>query len=245
MVSKFKMGISSFIEGVRLLRKDNSIRVLGMVPALMSLTLYTVGLVVGVMYVDDLLSWVINKNISDYNIYIKSLIYVLSFLLLAFILYFATFILVSILAIPVCTSLSHKVLTQAAYLKAGNKTMSESLFTFARMLRVSLLKLGFILVISAMLFIASFIPIISPVALYFSLLILTFDCMDYAMEHDEQGLGERFRFLFSHWIEFSGFALCMAIVVVIPFVHFILLPTAVLGTSVLYVRIQNQKRLKV
>lgn len=189
-------------------------------------------------------SWIINKNISDYNIYIKSLIYVLSFLLLAFILYFTTFIVVSILAIPVCTSLSHKVLSKS-YLKAGNKTLSQSFFTFARMLRVSLLKLGFILVISAMLFIASFIPIISPIALYFSLLILTFDCMDYAMEHDEQGLGQRFKFFFSHWVEFSGFALCMAIIVVIPFVHFILLPTAVLGTSVLYVRIQDQKRLKI
>lgn len=245
MITKFKMGISSFMEGIGLLRKDNGIRVLAMIPALMSLTLYTVGLVVGVMYVDDVLSWIINKNVSDYNIYIKSLIYVLSFLLLAFILYFATFIVVSILAIPVCTSLSQKVLTKSAYLQAGSKTMKENLFTFARMLRVSLLKLGFILAISAMLFVASFIPIISPIALYFSLMILTFDCMDYAMEHDEQGLRQRFKFFFSHWIEFTGFALCMAIVVAIPFVHFILLPAAVLGTSVLYVRIQNQKRLKV
>lgn len=244
MINKFRVGVSSFFEGIRLLRKDSSIRVLGMIPALMSLTLYTVGLVVGVMYVDDILSWVINKNISDYNIYLKSLVYVLSFIFLAFILYFATFVVVSMLAIPVCTTLSQKVLVQSQYLQIGSKTVGENLFTFARMLRVSLLKLGFILVISMLLFIASFIPVISPVALYFSVMILTFDCMDYAMEHDEQGLRQRFKFFFSHWIEFTGFALCMAIVAVIPFVHFILLPAAVLGTTVLYVRIQTQKKLK-
>ena len=101
-----------------------------------------------------------------------------------------------------------------------------------------------ILAISAMLFIASFIPIISPIALYFSLMILTFDCMDYAMEHDEQGLRQRFKYFFNHWIEFSGFALCMAVIIVIPFIHFILLPSAVLGTTVLYARIQSAKKLK-
>lgn len=240
---KFSCGVTSFVEGVKLLKNDKNIRALGIVPALMSLTLFTVGLVLGMMYVDDILSWVIKANLNDYNIFLKSLVYVLSFVLLGFILYFATFFVVSILAVPVCTSLSQRVLIQSGYFSSTKKGLKENLFTFAKMLRVSLLKLGFILAISAMLFIASFIPIISPIALYFSLMILTFDCMDYAMEHDEQGLRQRFKFFFSHWIEFSGFALCMAVIVVIPFIHFILLPAAVLGASVLYARIQTAKRL--
>lgn len=244
MISRFKNGVTSFIEGVRLLTKDKTMRALGFVPAIMSLTLFTVGLVVGISYVDDIMSWVIHSNMSDYNIYLKSIIYIISFLLLSFILYFATFIVVSILAVPVCTALSQRVLVQTGYLVPTERGLKENIFSFANMLRVSLLKLGVIVVISMMLFVASFIPVVSPVALYLSLMLLTFDCMDYAMEHDEQGFRQRFTFFVRHWLEFSGFAVCMAIVLAIPFIHFILLPAAVLGTSVLYSRIQIAKRLK-
>lgn len=245
MFSRFRNGVGAFAEGVRLLQKDRTLRALSMVPALMSLVLYTAGLVVGVMYVDDVLNWIIKTNISDYNFFLKSLIYIFSFLLIGFIFYFVTFIVVSILAIPICTTLSYKVLTQkTGYLVPVEKGFKENVFTFAKMLRVSVLKLGFLLIISAMLFVASLIPVISPVAVYLSVMIIAFDCMDYAMEHDEQGLRQRFRFLFQHIPEFSGFALCMAIILIIPFIHFILLPVAVLGSTVLYTRIQTVEKIK-
>lgn len=243
MISRFHLGVSSFFEGVRLLRKDKNMRALGFVPAIMSLTLFTVGLIVGVMYIDDILSWVIRANLNNYNMVLKSLIYVLSFLLLSFILYFATFIVVSLLAIPVCTALSQRVLIQSGYLAPVDKSLKENIFTFSKMLRVSLLKFVFILIISGLLFVASFVPMLSPIAIYLSLMILTLDCMDYAMEHDEQGLAQRFQFFKNHWIELTGFALCMAIILAIPFIHFILLPSAVLGTSVLYSKIQVKNKL--
>ena len=244
MIGRFKNGVSSFVEGIRILKNDNNMRLLGMVPALMSLTLYTGGLVVGVMYVDDVLNWIIKSNISDYNFFIKSLIYIFSFLLIGFILYFITFIVVSILAVPVCTTLSYKVLVQSGYFLPTEKTLKQSIFTFAKMLRVSILKLGFLVIISGLLFIASLIPVVAPIALFISVMILAFDCMDYAMEHDEQGLRQRFKFLFAHIPEFAGFALCMMIVLAIPFIHFILLPAAVLGTSVLYTRIQAAHKIQ-
>lgn len=176
---------------------------------------------------------------------LKSIIYVLSFLLLSFILYFLTFIVVSILAIPVCTTLSQRVLIQSGYLKPVGKGFKENILTFTKMLRVSVLKFIFLLIISALLLVASFIPMLSPVALYLSLMILTFDCMDYAMELDEQGLRQRFRFFTKYWVELTGFALCMAIILAIPFIHFILLPLAVIGTSILYSKIQiKNKELK-
>lgn len=239
MIRRFSTGVSSFFEGIRLLRTDKTMRALSVVPAIMSLTLFTAGLIAGMMYLDEILSFVIQSNINDYNFFLKSLIYILSFLALVFILYFLIFFVVSILSIPVCTSLSQKALTQTGYLQSSSKSITENLTTFAKMAKVSVLKLGFLLMISVILFVASLLPIISPLALYLSLMILTFDCMDYAMELDELSLRQRFQFLRTHWIEFSGFALCMGVVVAIPFVHFIVLPAAVLGTTVLYARIKK------
>lgn len=240
MISRFHQGVSSFFEGIRLLRKDKNLRLLGFIPALMSLTLYTVGLIVGVMYIDSILSWVIKSNFNEYNAFLKSFLYILSFVLLVCILYFAVFMVVSILAIPVCTTLSQRVLIQSGYLVPTSKTFKENVFTFTKMLRVSILKFAFIAIISILLFVASFVPMFAPIALYLSLMILTWDCMDYAMEHDEKGLRQRFRFFLKHWVELSGFALCMAVILAIPFIHFILLPSAVLGTSVLYVRLAQK-----
>jgi CysZ protein len=242
VIGKFKLGVSSFFEGTKLLKNDKNLRLLGIIPALMSLTLYTVALVISSLYIDDIMSWSIRANMNDYNLYLKSLIYILSFLLLGFILYFVTFFIVSILSIPVCATLSQKVLIQSGYKSPTQKSFKENIFTFVSMARVSILKLGFLIVISAMLFVASFIPVIAPVAVYLSLILLTLDCMDYSMEQDEMNLKQRFQFMFDHWIEFSGFALCMAIILAIPFIHFILLPSAVLGTSVLYTRLQMTKQ---
>lgn len=243
-IGRFRQGVSSFVEGVRLIKSDKKILTLSSIPAIMSLTLYTVGLVVGMLYIDDVMSWAIRSNMNDYNAYLKSLIYILSFLLLGFILYFVIFILVSILAIPVCSSLAQKVLIQSGYNSPYAKSFKDSVFTFVSMLRVSIIKLVILLIISAMLFVASFIPLLAPVAMYFSLMVLAFDCMDYAMEQDEQTLKQRFQFFRSHWIELSGFSLCMAIILVIPFIHFILLPSAVLGATILYSRIQMAEKQK-
>lgn len=240
VVTRFKSGVTSFLDGARLLKRDRTIRALGLIPAFMSLTFFTAGLVVGMMYVDEIMSWVIQSNISDYNLFIKSLIYIASFVLLGFILYFVTFFVVSMLAVPVCSSLSLRVLHRHGILLESKKSLKENVITFARMLRISLMKLVFIVIISILLFVASFVPLISPIAIYLSLMILTFDCMDYAMEHDEQGLRARFKFFMKNWVEFSGFAVCMGVLLVIPFIHFILLPVAVLGTSILYSKIQKQ-----
>lgn len=244
MIGRFKSGVLSFFEGFGVLKRDPNFRLLGAIPALMSLTLYTLGLVLGVLYLEEILNWIIKINIGEYNAFIKSLIYILSVILIGIALYFLTFLVVSILSIPVCTSLSHRVMVQTGYLLPSEKSLKENLFTFIRMLRISLLKLIFILLISGLLFIASLIPVVAPVALFLSVMILAFDCMDYAMEHDEQGLRQRLKFLFVNIPEFAGFAACMAVILLIPFVHFILLPTAVVGTSILYTKIQTTKKLK-
>jgi CysZ protein len=242
VIKEFNQGMSSFLEGVRLLKKDRSLRILGIVPALMSLVLYTAGLVISSMYIDEIMSWSIKVNVNDYNVYLKSLIYILSFLLLGFILYFVTFFVVSILAIPVCATLSQRVMVLSGHFSPTQKSFKNNIFTFANMARVSVLKLGFLFIISGMLFVASFLPLTAPVAVYLSLMLLTFDCMDYAMEQDELSLRQRFRFLLRYWVEFSGFSLCMAVILAIPFIHFILLPSAVLGTTVLYTRIQMSQK---
>ncbi len=244
MISRFKVGVLSFVEGIKILKKDPNYRLLGAIPALLSLTLYTLGLVVGVLYVDDVLSWSMKFNIGDYNAFIKTLIYIFTVLVLGIVLYFITFFAVSLLAIPVCTALAQRVMIQSGYLIPAERNLKENVFTFLRMLRISILKLIFLLIISGLLFIASLVPVVSPIALFLSVMILAFDCMDYAMEHDEQGLRQRVKFLFANIPEFIGFAMCMGVILFIPFVHFILLPAAVLGTSILYTKIQSAKKLE-
>jgi uncharacterized protein involved in cysteine biosynthesis len=242
VISRFTLGVKTFFEGIRILKDDKTLRALSLIPAIMSLTLYTAGLILGSFYIDNIMNWIIKSNMNDYNIFLKSLIYIFSLLLLGFILYFVTFFIVSILAIPVCSTLSQKILTRSGYSPKISKTLKDNIFTFASMVRVSLLKFVFMFIISGLLILASFVPIFAPIIMFLSLVILTFDCMDYAMELDELSLSQRFQFLFDHWIEFSGFSLCMALILAIPFIHFILLPSAVLGTSILYAKIQMSKK---
>lgn len=242
MIAKVSLGISSFVNAIRMIKNNRELRLLSVVPAFMSLVLYTVGLIIGMMYLDEILSLVVKSNIQEYNAFLKALIYILWFLILGGAMYFLVFLLVSILAVPVCTSLAQKVLVHTQFLLPESKGISESIKTFANMVRVSLFKLVLIVILSFLIFIASLIPVISPIALFIGVMLITFDCMDYAMEIDELGLRQRIGFFKNHWIEIASFSLGMAVILVIPFVHFIMLPVAVVGTTLMYSKIQGVKK---
>ncbi len=241
MISRLRVGISSFTQGITLIRSNRNLLILSAIPAFMSLVLYTVSLVIGMMYLDTILSLVIKSNIHEYNAFLKYLIYILWFAILGAGMYFFVFVIVSVLAVPVCAVLAERTLAHQQFFLPEKKGVKENIKIFIKMLRVSLLKLILILMLSVLVFFASFIPLISPIAIFISVMLITFDCMDYVMELDELGFRQRMALFKNHWIEIGSFSIGMAVILVIPFIHFLMLPVAVVGTTVMYTKIRGKK----
>jgi len=237
MISKIYVGVEAFFESFRVLKQNSAIRNLSFIPAFMSVVLFTVGMLVGVLYLDKILSFVIQHNVSDYHFLIKSLLYLLSFVFLALVAYLFVIIVVSILAIPVCTLIAEKTLRVSGW-EPTNKKLTEVFLTALRMFKVSVQKFFIFLLVSLALFGASLLPVVAPLSLYLSFMIISFDSIDYALELNEYSFKQRLSFFGKHWLEMSGLSFCLMVLAIIPVVHILFLPIAVVAASLLYTRLK-------
>lgn len=238
------LGGKSFFEGLTLFFSKNEIRNISLIPIFMSLVLMTLGLIIGVLYIDDALNLLLGSRALEMNSYLKGALYVLGVLFYFFILYFFVFIVVSILAIPICQKISEKVFLHKKETYKQNKDLSSSVKSFFKMLKASLMKILVLIALSIFIFISSFIPFLYPVALLFTFLIVTWDSMDYSFELHDLSFGERLSLFKNNLGAFISFSIFVGILLFIPFVQLVVLPVAVIGSTCLYINLKNNRALK-
>ena len=102
-----------------------------------------------------------------------------------------------------------------------------------RMSMVSLVKSLIFTVAAGILFVCSLIPFINLLATMGFVLILAFDVSDYSFEAMGWGIRRRFQHFRRHLPMYSGFAVGLGAVLVIPGMSVIIMPAAVVGGCLL------------
>ncbi len=227
-------GFRYFITSLKLISQDREIKYLSLAPVMIFILVLLIGLVGGVFYIDDLMNLFLADQMMQLNSSIRILVYVLGFLLFGFFYYVISFVATSLVSIPICSKLSDKVIQNHTQLKIHQATLKEDIISFFKMLRAGLAKAILLIAIGIMLFICSLIPVLAPLAFFVSILILVFDSTDFVFEKFNYGFRQRITFLKTNFASYVGLTLGLCLVVVIPFVQFLVLPLAVCGSTLLF-----------
>ncbi len=99
-----------------------------------------------------------------------------------------------------------------------------------------------LLVLGALLFLLSFVPVFHLPVLLLGFFIIATDCLDYSLECLEFDLSARFKYYSRHFSEIFGFSLALGLTFLIPGLSFCLMPAAIVGAA--HLAAENKKLLQ-
>ncbi len=121
--------------------------------------------------------------------------------------------------------------------KSGGTRMWKQTF---KMFRVSVVKTLMFLGLGGVLLLFSFLPVLNIFAYTAALFLVAFDCMDYSLEAVGYGLGQRMRYMFREWSQWTGMAAGLALTLLLPGSTLLVIPGAVVGAALIF-KPENQK----
>lgn len=227
-------GFSYFLKALNIIWTDRHIRNLSLFPVFMFLILLTIGAGFGLFYIDELLMLFFADQIAHLQAVLKGVLYVLSFFLLGFLYYVFVFLIISLLSIPLGSVIAEKTMLTYTQLKDQKTDFLYKIKSSISMLRVTLVKLVLFAFIGFLLFICSFVPVLSPFVFISSLMLLAFDSTDFAFEKMNFNFKERVRFFKKNIFKYFGLCIGVGIVILVPFIQFAVLPIMVIATTLLF-----------
>jgi uncharacterized protein involved in cysteine biosynthesis len=91
------------------------------------------------------------------------------------------------------------------------------------------------------LFVFSFVPGINVLAFVLTLMMLSFDCMDYTFDAMGLGLRDRLLYLTARWQQWAGMATSLALTLLVPGLTLLMVPGAVVGAAVIFKGWNNKR----
>jgi len=230
----FADGFWSFARAIRLMARTRRLWPFALIPFVFGLGLVFYGLSWGVSNLPILVEMVLLQIASLSGLYFTTIYWI------ALILIWPAFLIALIYSIFLSTRLIagpfHALLAERALMTLG--VLKEQPFAFgpwlqltARMFIVSLLRTILFAFAGLLLFIVSLIPGLNFLAVMGFCLILAFDSADYSFEAMQMGLRKRLSFFLAHFWRFSGLAVGLGLVFLIPGFNFFLFPLAVVAGS--------------
>lgn len=141
---------------------------------------------------------------------------------------YVAFLLHNLIAVPFYSLLADRTLAQL-----GKKPAGLGWRMTMRLIRVSAVKTVLFLILGLFLFVFSFIPLLNILAMLCALLILAFDCMDYAFDGVGFGFRQRLGYLLREWPQWFGMAAALALTLLIPGLTLLVIPGAVVGSALI------------
>ncbi|MEQ1875341.1 MAG: EI24 domain-containing protein [Bdellovibrionia bacterium] len=232
MISRFVKGFRSPFDGFRLIVSNASFWRLATIPYIIDLILFCVGVYFGITTIPGMMpAFIAGGSWWGPILYYPMLVFsVLAYVVL---LFTALFFLTNLIAAPFNTLLAEKTLTHIGHLKPKNFEVVKWLKVSSRMLTVSLLRAVVFICLAVVLFFVSLIPGLNILTAYAGVLLMSFDCADFAFEAQEKTLKERFGHYRSHLAEFSGFGCALGLTFLIPGLNLLLYPATVVGAALL------------
>jgi CysZ protein len=233
----FSQGLGAHLAGIRFVFGHTSYLPLLLVPFCLTLLLYSAGFYVFTLYDDQLLKAIWDPATTEASglmatlhwLFVHLLKMILYVLLFA-VMYFGFMVVANILASPLYDYIAGRIGRHESH--AALRPGPESEIGIPRIVLEELKKACFVLLLPLLFF---FVPVIgAPLSLVFAMLLLAWDFLDFSLSRDEPRFGPRLRYVRQHPFMLLGFGLPL----LVPFLHILLYPFAIVGSSLLY-----QKRL--
>lgn len=231
MLTDFPRGLRAHARGVRFALQRKGYLAACLVPFLLTLVLYAVGLALMAANGDHLLGllWTpapeTNSGVTGALawVYVHIAKYLLYFLT-TILMYFLFMVVANILAAPLYDRIAENLGHEAS----GGQSIAQESLPFWRSMLEECKKAFFVALLPLALF---FVPVVgqllSPVA---AAILLAFDFLDYALCRDEPRFAARVRFITQKPLLLLGFGLPL----LIPVLNIALFPFAILGSTLLY-----------
>lgn len=234
-LNQFFLGMGFIPSGIRLLKQNPGLLPYALVPFVIDILGFVVGVYYGSTLISDWVAWALEKIISpDSGIWYQLLYYPL--LLVMWVVFLVLLGYLVVLIGTVIASPFHSLLAERALMKFGGLKQEDFkllawLKMSLKMLVVSLVKALVFAVIGILVFIMSFIPVVNLVGSFIASLLVAFDSMDYAFEAKGWDFKTRVRFFKSEIPLFSGMASLLGLTLLVPGLTLLFYPAAVVGAS--------------
>ena len=240
MIVRFLRGFRSPFEGFRLVVSNASFWRLATIPFIIDLILFGLGLYFGLGTISSLIPQLIATDawwgqILNYVfLVLSSVVFVI---LLVTLIYFLT----NLIAAPFNALLAEKTLVHIGALQAKPFAMTRWILVTSHMLVISLIRAAVFVTFAVVMVIVSLIPGLNVIAAFAGLLVMSFDCADFAFEAQEKNLKHRFKTYRERMPEFSGFACALGLTFLIPGLNLLLYPSTVVGAALLVATFDQPK----
>lgn len=232
----FVDGLTFWIRGWHFLLGRKSLIALALIPFLISIGVAGVAMSYLFKHLPEWVQAVMGYVLSDAPTLMKYLYYPImagTGFLVIIAGVFVAYIGAGIIALPFNALLAERALNLLGALKEEPFELRRWARSALRMLRVSLIKSLIFLILGACLFVLSFIPVVNVFAIFGSLLILSFDQLDYSFEALRFGLRGRLGHVAGHKRMWCGMAAGLALTLLVPGLTLIVAPGAVVGAALL------------
>jgi len=244
---KFTIGFKSVFSGISLIRRDAKILRLAIIPfcidfiALAGVFVWGSSRLSG--WVDTTLGWMFSESGGLLWNLVYWPFFLLSWIIFLGLLFFAGYVVASLVAAPFNSLLAEATLEQLGVLPTKLFNLIHWLSHSLKMLLTALAKTLLFIVFAALLFGLSFMPILGILASFGMVMVMVFDSADYSFEALGYRLRERFTFFRQNLFYFAGSAGAMGLTLLVPGLNFILLPATVVGSANLIKQIKDNAKL--
>lgn len=179
-------------------------------------------------------------KIGEFSLFAALIQGVFWFFLLVFASYFS-YVLLSIVGAPFYSLMADMIIERRGLKGKNQNSFVRWLYTTIRMLLISIIKMGFFLGLSLILFVISFFAIGMFLVPWFLSLMVAYDCLDFAFECRGLSLRQRMGYFSAHFSLFFGLALVILVISIIPGLFTFMLPFFIAGGAEAFADIQLAK----
>lgn len=228
-VSRFLAGFMSPIKGLKFVFSGPKVWWLTIIPVVVTTALMIYGLTYGLSQFVGFLDATIASYVS--SAWIKWTLVFLGYLVYFVLLIFLILIVSRIVLVPFNSAIAEKILKHMGVLKSENIVFSAWVRKSLRLLWISLVQVVFFSVVAIILFLLSFIPVLQLASVAAGLLVVAFDCSDYALELADLGFRQKMGLFKRRLPEFAGLGTMVGLTFTVPLLNFFFLPIAVIGAT--------------
>ena len=243
MIQSFLKGFSYLFKGFQFLLRHKNLWKGALLPIVISIIFFITSFFSLIHYL-NIFEPKISKLIAQYLIdwaFISYILYTIVWIISFILAFFITLLFSTLITSPFNDWLSEKT----EIFKSGKSVsfpfswrgiLKNTVFTVTSEYK----KIIFFVSIELMLILLHFIPVIGSL-LYFIIsplvvfLFLSFEYMDYSMGRQKLDLHQKWRWIFSNFSLCLGFGCAISAFLFVPLTFFIIIPSAVIGATLLYV----------
>ncbi len=229
-MNEFWAGLLVWINGWKYIFRHRSLMAVAAIPFLISaiaagISIWLITIYYPLLMNSLVMSWLGGIQSTWLALLIKPLIWIGGFVVTLVILY-AVYVLHAIVAQPFYSLLAEKTL------KISGRAVPHNL-SLAAMLKTSLIKGLIFLCVGVLLFVCSFIPGLNVLAIGGTLMLVAFDCLDYALEAQGLRLRRRFAYVRTNKTQWFGIATGLGLTLLLPGLTLLVIPGAVVGSALI------------